>query len=178
MAIGTSRIRGALLCLACVVVAACDTSPRGPLADLAGEWSGPGSTARCSDVGPHGESLGPVPGTEYCEWVPGDSSAPRVVTGMRYQRRLASIKWAPAHQDSAGSAADLALLESSMKKRGIIGHPCVNKLLAANGVTARYWETPTLAVQLSLFPAGRQPRMIIGAIDVPSSIPAEFCEKH
>lgn len=171
-------IRTALLLVVAGSVVACDTSPRGPLADLAVEWSGGSANVRCKDTGPRGENIGPIPGTEYCEWVRPDAPGAAPVIGMRYQRRLASLTWSPTARDSAGTARDVALLAASMQKRGLVGFPCNNAARVAAGVQGVRWANRSIAVQLSrlAFPSGEE-RIVVFAIDAPDATPPEFCAK-
>jgi hypothetical protein len=169
-------LRSVLAALLVTSLVACDTSPRGPLADLASEWTGGAAVVRCLTTGPHGEYLGPVPGTELCEWINADTIAPPLVTGMRFQRRLASITWSPSGRDSASAAQNVALVQKAMRERGLVARPCTNAALTAMGVQGTRWESATLAVQLShaRMPTGEE-RVVVLAYDAPGAIATQLC---
>lgn len=171
-------LRATLALIIAMGLTACDAAPRGPLADLAAEWTGGTAIPVCRDAGPHGEPLGPVPGSEYCEWMATDSLTRGIVSGRRFQRRLASVTWAPVVNDSADVTRVLATLNASMARRGLVGRSCENRALVAGGVHGTRWETAMLAVQLSVLtlPTGEM-RLIVVAVDVPSVMTQMICEK-
>jgi hypothetical protein len=142
------------------------------LEELAAAWSGGRTDPTCQPHGPRGEDLGPLPGSEYCQWptvVRGRQSS--TVSGMRnaLSGSLVSLTWERAVPDSAAVARLRDSLGTAFRAWGLAEHPCRSG--------GRRWQTATFGAEFAAGVRGRDGRLrvLVFATTLPAALTPVTC---
>lgn len=173
----TRVLTRALACALCsALLTGCTAEPSPDFAQtsletLAAAWSAHRGDPICSDRGPRGEYLGPMPGAQFCQWpiVRRADLWSRVTGTQDGALGLTLITWERVTRDSAQLLAVTDSLERAFTAAGLRAYVC-----PGNG---RRWQRAGLGVQLSALPPDQmqRPRLTVVATTMPAAIPRMFC---